>query len=308
MQKTHQTSRHHRDDSKCIWMQAGVVRFKTCNLDYDCWACQFNKALYRIAIENKELRQQGRTPEGKRGQINLWSEQLMSLPLNKRPCVHHMKNRIGFRSCTNEYRCSDCEFDQYFQDEFMVHTVMKPVSVLQVEGVKIPQGYYLHRGHTWAKLEENSEVRIGIDDFAMRVFGPPDRIDSPLVGKTVEQNQAAISINRDDRLARVLSPVSGVVTAVNPKLREEGDVANRQPYDEGWVLRVHCTNLRRDLKQLMLGKETATFIEDEVDRIYTFIESKAGPLAADGGYLANDIYGNIPQLGWDSLATQFLHT
>jgi len=31
-------------------------------------------------------------------------------------------------------------------------------------------------------------------------------------------------------------------------------------------------------------------------------------LAADGGYLADDIYGNIPALGWKNLTRNFLGT
>ncbi len=38
------------------------------------------------------------------------------------------------------------------------------------------------------------------------------------------------------------------------------------------------------------------------------IESVAGPLAADGGYIVEDIYGNLPSLGWKNLTKTFLKT
>jgi hypothetical protein len=38
------------------------------------------------------------------------------------------------------------------------------------------------------------------------------------------------------------------------------------------------------------------------------IEEVAGPLPADGGHLAPDIYGNLPQLGWKNLTRSFLKT
>ncbi len=305
---TRQPIRSPHDAPQCIWMQAGAVRHKFCKFDFECRACQFDKALRRISAENKTLRQQGRVPQGNRGKIAFWYDQLNALPLGKRPCIHHMKGRIGFRPCTNEYQCSDCEFDQYFQDEFTVRAVVKPVSVLDIAGVKIPQGYYLHQGHAWVKIEENSEVRIGLDDFAMRVFGPLDRIASPLVGKVVNQHQAGMSIHRGEHAADVLSPVSGIVTAINSSLREKGDLAKDHPYDDGWILRVHAKNLRQDLKALRIGSETETFMEKEVDRVYALIEAQAGPLATDGGFLGNDLFGNMPRIGWDTLKKHFLHT
>ena len=292
----------------CIWMQSGVVRKKSCKLDFECRSCHFDTALHRIANENAALIRQGRAPQGKRGNIVTWQQKLAKQPPGKRPCIHHMKRRIEFKSCTHDYQCSNCEFDQYFQDEFVVHAVVKPVSTLDVQGFKIPQGYYLHPGHAWVKIEEDSEVRVGLDDFALKLMGPPDTIVPPLVGKAVTSNQAHIDLNRGENTARVLSPVSGVVTAVNPGVRKDGAQAAQNPYAGGWVLRIHATDLRADLKNLLIGNETEKFLEEEVAAVYRAVEDVAGPLAADGGFLGKDIYGSLPELGWENLAKRFLRS
>ena len=149
---------------------------------------------------------------------------------------------------------------------------------------------------------------MGVDDFALRLLGPLDQIEAPLVGKTLKQDRADIMMRRGRHKAKILSPVSGVVTAINPKLRERGDLSNQDPYSDGWVLRAHSKNLRQDLKNLMIGRETEDFFAKEVDRLYSVIEEEAGPLAADGGQLGHDIYGSIPQVGWKRLVNRFLHT
>jgi glycine cleavage system H lipoate-binding protein len=189
-----------------------------------------------------------------------------------------------------------------------VHAIVKPMDVIDIEGFKIPQGYYIHRGHSWVKLEEGYEVRVGVDDFALRLLGPLDRIEAPLMGKEIKQDDPDILMNRGALDARLLSPVSGVVTAVNSNLREHGDLANQDPYSKGWVLRVHANNIRHDLKNLMIGNETREFYTKEVDRLYQAIEEEVGPLAIDGGQLGDDIFGSIPQDGWGRLAKLFLHT
>ncbi len=167
----------------CIWMQAGVVRRKECGIDYHCEACRFDRAMGRAARENSKLRQQGKMPAGKRRKIVFWKDRLRELAAWKQPCLHHMKGRIDFRACTHDYQCGNCEFDQYFSDQYMVHAVVQPVDVLDIKGFRIPHGYYLHRGHAWVKIEEGSTVRIGLDDFALRLLGPLDRIEAPLLGK-----------------------------------------------------------------------------------------------------------------------------
>ncbi len=301
-------SRYAKGRDPCIWMQAGVVRRKFCEEDYNCLACRFDRVIGHVAEENNRQRQSGRPPKGKRGKILPWKENLRALPSSKRPCLHHMKGRIPFKACTHEYRCGSCEFDQYFHDQYSVYAVVRPVDFLEIKGFRVPQGYYFHRGHSWAKIEERSSVRVGIDEFALRLLGPFDRIEAPLVGKEVKQNRPDIAVYRGEHRAKLLSPVSGVVTSINPKLRTQGSLANEAPFSEGWLLRVHSSRLRDELKNLMINTETGEFIGREVERLDQIIEEVAGPLPTDGGYLTNDIYGKMPQLGWDRLTRTFLNT
>ncbi|MDY7034612.1 MAG: glycine cleavage system protein H [Thermodesulfobacteriota bacterium] len=308
MESIYVKTRSRSDSPSCIWMQAGVIRRKPCDRDYNCMECPFDRAMHRISNINRKLIAEGTRPLGKRGTIVSWKERLNTLPPAQRPCLHHMKGRIEFRSCLHEYRCGSCDFDQYFDDQYSVYTLVRPVKVLDVKGFKIPQGYYFHRGHTWAKLEEDSSVRVGIDEFAMRLLGPLDHIEAPLIGKEVEQGQRDISIVRGNHRADVRSPVSGVVTSVNPKVRESGRLTNEKPFSEGWILRLHSNRLRQDLKRLMINRETGDFIGQEVERLYMLIEEIEGPMSVDGGNLGSDIFGNMPQLDWKRLTGMFLGT
>jgi glycine cleavage system H lipoate-binding protein len=290
---------------ECVWMKAGVVNKKFCTKEFNCSECTYDVALTRIAHENKIRKTAGKRLEGKRQNIVFWEDKIKSLPAGRQPCLHYMKGRINFRTCTNEYSCGSCEFDQYFLDQYAVHASVKPVDVLDIEGFKIPQGFYFHKGHTWIKVEEGSEVRIGLDDFAAKVFGPMDRIEAPLMGKEIKQGRKDISIKRGENTAQLISPVSGVVVEINSRLRNQGEPAGMDPYSDGWVARIHSDNLREDLKNLMMGDETSSFMKKESHRLHDVIE-EAVPLAADGGFVAEDVVGSIPEIGWEKLVNLFL--
>lgn len=306
--KTIRLKNRPENSSPCIWTQAKVVRKKNCGHDYECIDCRFDRIMHKTAQENKDLREAGHTPAGARGRIVFWKDNFRKLQPWHQPCIHHMKGKIEFRACHNSYNCSNCDFDQFFYDQYTVHAVIKPVDVLSVHGFRVPHGYYLHRGHAWVKLEESETVRIGADDFTIRLFGPFDRIVSPLMGKEIRQGQPDIVLKRGEKEARMLSPVSGVVTAINSDLREKGDLTGEDAYSAGWIMRVRTQNLRKDLGQLMIGDETTESLEKDVSRLYEIIEESAGPLAADGGLLGENIYGNLPQMNWERLAQTFLRT
>jgi len=292
----------------CIWMQGGVVSRKFCKNSYACVSCKFDKALEKAAHQNRRRMGEWMRPKGKQGRIVSWKDKLRARPPSSRPCIHHMKGRIEFRACHHDYHCENCGFDQFYNDQLAVHTVVKPIDPMEVRGFMVPQGYYFHRGHTWVKVEDGAQVRVGIDAFALGLLGPFDRIQSPLLGREVGQDRPDMVAFRGKLRADLLSPVSGVVAGVNPRLWEDGSLASRQPYSEGWVMTVHCTDLRRDLKRLMIHRETEAFMEAEVNDLYRLIEDVAGPLSADGGDLGKDIYGNMPELEWDRLTRTFLRS
>ena len=291
----------------CIWMQAGVVKTKTCTKDYACNGCRFDKALRHLARENHKQAAAGRPVGGRRGRIVYWAYKFRELPPHRRPCVHYLKGRIDFRPCTNDYLCHNCEFDQYFQDQFLVHTILRPVDVTSIEGFKIPQGVYLHPGHMWAAMTGDGQVRIGLNDFAARMLGPMDRIDLPLLGKPLKQDQEGITMHRQGMHAGLLAPVSGVVTAFNPEVGNHPESLADDPYGDGWMVMVQPTHLREELSRLKMGEdEVSAFIADEIDSLHQALEPHLGPLAADGGQLSDDILKHLPRLAWESVTRKIL--
>ena len=291
---------------ECIWMQAGVVRRKFCRSDYDCHVCRYDHMLQRVVESNRRLMAQGIQPTGKRAGIVSWRQQLKTRPPRERPCLHYMKGRIEFRACTNDYSCADCDFDQYFDDQFAVHAAVRPVNLIDIDGFKIPQGYYLHPGHSWIRIEEAHTVRVGLDDFALRLLGPLDRIDTPLVGKQLNEGRTDMTLHRGDNSAGLVSPVNGVVTDVNARYLKGGGIESEDAYGDGWLVRVHSPGLRQSLKNLLIGTEATGYLRTEVDRLYGLIEATSGPLAADGGCLSDDLYGKLPRLDWARLTRLFL--
>jgi hypothetical protein len=71
---------------------------------------------------------------------------------------------------------------------------------------------------------------------------------------------------------------------------------------------VRTPDVKGAMKQLMVDQESLSWMNTEVSELEGMIEEVAGPLAADGGYLADDIYGNLPDLGWKNLTQKFLRT
>ena len=277
----------------CLWMQAGAVKFKNCDNYYDCTSCKYDHAMESKAAKGKQ---------------RTWQDAMRRLPDMDRVCRHSLTNRIDRRACAYDYQCGSCDFDQFFEDVWTTKSKSMPLEVQQVKGFDVPMGFYFHDGHAWARIESGGCIRIGLDDFALKVLGKADGLDLPLMGKELDKDSVGWGLRRKDNLADVLSPVGGVIVEVNSKVRENPELANREPYGDGWLFMVRTPDIKGAAKKLMTDTESLNWINSEVNQLEGMIEEVAGPLAADGGYLQNDIYGNLPDLGWQKLTKTFLKT
>jgi glycine cleavage system H lipoate-binding protein len=277
----------------CLWMQAGVVKFKNCDNYYDCTTCKYDHAMAMKAERGKQI---------------TWQEAMRRMPDMDRVCRHSLTNRIERRACAYDYQCATCDFDQYFEDVWTTKSKSMPGEVQQVKGFDIPMDFYFHEGHAWARIESGGYIRIGLDDFALKVLGKADALELPLMGKELDQGKVGWGLKRKDNLADVLSPIDGVIVEVNSELREKPDTANREPYGDGWLFMVRTPDVKATMKKLMVDQTSLSWMSNEVTNLESMIEDVAGPLAADGGYLAEDIYGNLPNLGWNNLTKAFLRT
>ena len=95
---------------------------------------------------------------------------------------------------------------------------------------------------------------------------------------------------------------------VNPEVREKPELIHDDPYGKGWLFVIHTPDIKKEAKALMPDKESRVWLQSEINKLEAMIEQVAGPITADGGYLSDDIYGNLPQLGWERLAKTFLKT
>jgi len=277
----------------CLWMQAGVVKFKNCDNYYDCTSCKYDQAMDQKVAKGKQIS---------------WQAAMKRRPDLDRVCRHSLTHRIEKRMCAYDYECAKCDFDQYFEDVWTTKAKAYPSEMQKVKGFDVPTGYYFHNGHAWACIESGGYIRVGLDDFALKVLGQADAFDLPLMGKELDQNKVGWGLKRKHNLADVLSPIDGVIMEVNSKVRENPKLANHEPYGEGWLFMVRTPDIKSTMKKLMVDQDSLTWMNGEVKNLETMIEEVAGPLAADGGYLVDDIYGNLPDLGWDNLTQKFLKT
>ncbi len=66
-------------------------------------------------------------------------------------------------------------------------------------------------------------------------------------------------------------------------------------------------SLRNNLKSLLFDSDGMTWIDDEASRLGGLLSGAVGyPQMPTGGEAINDIYGTVPEIGWDRLVHEFM--
>lgn len=278
---------------ECIWSAAGVVPYRLCANGFDCTTCAFDHAMQRRKQSHPGARD--------------WQEAARaSAAPGAKPCRHMLSGYVPVKYCSHDYRCADCEYDQLIEQEVLSQEPPEPVVEVVAGFGLAPQHYYLP-GHTWARLEYGGQVRVGLDDFAARLFGPADGWRLPGLGQAIGQGDAAAEFSRQGRLAPAASPVGGIVVAVNPDLGIRPGLASGSPYGAGWLMILQPVSLSRDLKALFYGREAEAWLEEDAGRLGEIIHRQSPlRLAAAGGRAVPDIFGAVEGLDWQALVRAFL--
>jgi glycine cleavage system H lipoate-binding protein len=151
-------------------------------------------------------------------------------------------------------------------------------------------------------------VVIGVDDFTQKLLGTPDNIQLPKIGANIKQGEQGWKLQFNEKVIDVLSPINGEVVEVNSALLENPELANGDPYQKGWLLKVKPSKLTTDLKNLLSGALARAWIEDNVNKLSARMTGNLGIVLQDGGLPISGFAREISHEHWDDLAREFLLT
>ena len=114
------------------------------------------------------------------------------------------------------------------------------------------------KSHEWIKEEDGVAV-VGITDFAQDALGDVVFINLPEAGDEVVAGESFGDVESVKAVSDLLSPVSGIVQAVNEELIDAPEMLNSDPYG-AWIIKVEQVN---DYEELMDADDYEAFCAEE---------------------------------------------
>jgi glycine cleavage system H protein len=192
--------------------------------------------------------------------------------------------------------------------------IEKALGILTSSALKVPQGLFFSRLHTWTHLERSGVAKVGMDDLLLHITGEVrfNKLREP--GEKVSKGDLMAEISHKGKILKIYSPISGEVIQANPILMEHPEVLNEDPYQKGWMYKVKPTSWIADTNSYFLAEEASDWSRQELERFKDFLSGSMGKyspdnanvILQDGGEICDQPLSELPEEVWQDFQKDFL--
>lgn len=216
-------------------------------------------------------------------------------------CLWMEAGVVDYKLCDRSYDCERCPFDEALHSHPKQNFVLPDRSdesaagPINIQGCEVARNVFYHPGHTWARIEEDGIVRVGLDDFGQRVLATIYSLSLPSLNRQLKPGDEACRVTHQSGVTALASPVAGQVLNVNTNLVLRPALINRDPYGEGWTMTIEPTDLKTCLQRLMYGEQVRQWLAEEIEKLRSLINKivndehhAINPTMTDGGLLTRE--------------------
>jgi glycine cleavage system H lipoate-binding protein len=168
-----------------------------------------------------------------------------------------------------------------------------------------PAGVFFDKTHTWAFMEKDGMVKLGIDDFIQHITGSLTRVVMKSPGE---------KIRNDGKQLNLYAPVTGIVRENNQCLLNNSALINSSPYSDGWIYTIEPGNWLKDIQRLLMGEQYREWLKEEIARLKDFFASSVNTnslvyshvVLQDGGEIADHVLADLGPDVWEEFQTEFI--
>lgn len=107
--------------------------------------------------------------------------------------------------------------------------------------MNFPDNLLYAESHEWIRVEGDYAF-VGISEFAQSELGDIVYVEVETVDESLSKEEPFGSIEAVKTVTDVLMPVDGEVVEFNEQLKDTPDLVNKDPYGEGWLIKIKITN------------------------------------------------------------------
>ncbi|MGB2115940.1 MAG: glycine cleavage system protein GcvH [Flavobacteriaceae bacterium] len=108
--------------------------------------------------------------------------------------------------------------------------------------MNIPADLKYTKDHEWVKIEGDIAT-VGITDFAQSELGDIVYVEVETLDETLDAEEVFGTVEAVKTVSDLFLPLSGEIIAFNEELEDAPELVNTDPYNEGWMIQIKCSDM-----------------------------------------------------------------
>jgi len=105
-----------------------------------------------------------------------------------------------------------------------------------------PENLKYTKEHEWILIEDDIAT-VGITKYAADALGEIVYVDLPKVGSEAAHMKICGEIESTKSVGELYAPMDGEITEVNGALDQAPDQVNKDPFGDGWLIKIRYSSL-----------------------------------------------------------------
>ncbi len=186
--------------------------------------------------------------------------------------------------------------------------------VLSEKTIRSPRGLYYGKSHTWAFMEPDGMVNVGVDDFMKRVTGAITQIKFREPGEKIRKGEKLFTLVHEGKQLDIYSPITGFIKEQNQALLKSPTKLNTVSFTEGWIYKIEPACWLKDTGFMFMVEKYREWLDDEFSRLKDFLANTANNnrlvyqhiVLQDGGELKDEVLADMDPEIWEEFQTRFI--
>jgi len=191
--------------------------------------------------------------------------------------------------------------------------VVEALEVISVQALRIPQGLFYNKNHTWSHLEKTGLASVGMDDLLLHLTGGIELEYLKERQEKVKRGEPIARISQEGKELVITSPLSGEVEGIHSSLLNNSGAISEDPYSS-WLYRIRPKNWREETCGSFLADEASEWAEKELTRFKDFLaesitqgSGESAVVLQEGGELIDHPLREMDQVTWQGFQDKFLN-
>lgn len=185
--------------------------------------------------------------------------------------------------------------------------IFKKLNIQIYNWFKLEPSFYYSKNHLYFVKAGKNTAYIGLDHFAQKLIGDPDKILFPRRKINLNKGEKVFSLRFGNEEIDIKIPTEIKILQVNKDYNTRPAFSDKSNYKNDWLLKVSIPDIENKLQKFLTGDSVKMWLDENMNRLNAMMSQKESYVLQDGGEIINGFAKEFSKENWKEIVNSFMN-